>query len=451
MSRSAKLVCLALSLVLPLAACGDADTDDAQGALLSTFPDQGFVGRTTSVVLIGENAHFTNASTIDFGPGVTVSSTMAVGGNGLVVQITADLEAELGPRPVSVDGLTLANGFTLASPIEVEVLGAPAQGSFSRVKITNLDHRNPFDVTTDAETGEYLNLTVTSSNTGAHAEIGSATAFELELTLAVDVNAMAGPARIDVKSGPAATSVVSRASVEVTARAAMALDAGTITGSVASGYDSVLYEVSVENLTGLLATVPDTASGGAFLQILGPSGSFAEPVGAAFNSLFGAANFSNVIDAGQKVYIILWDGFDAAGYSYSFELQRLEAPSTIAHAEPNETSGAAQLVAVPGGVVSATFSSATDVDWYKIDVGAADVGKAITVVSGGKSQADPVIEIFAPDGTTSLGGPEDGAYFDRLTSDATTQAGTHFVKITSSGYGPTVPGDSAHSLVIALE
>ena len=149
--------------------------------------------------------------------------------------------------------------------------------------------------------------------------------------------------------------------------------------------------------------------------------------------------------------MILWDGTDAAGYSYSFNVGLIQAATTIDHQEPNDTSGTAQTVALPGGVLGATFAGADDADWYKVQIAAGDVGKKITVATGGDSQADPVIQIFASDGTTSVAGPKDSSFFDRLTSPAITQAGTYLVKITSSDYGPTVPNDSAHTVVIALE
>jgi hypothetical protein len=449
MFKHATSVFCAALLALPLAACGN--DDDGDGVIVSAFPDEGFAGRKTSLIIVGEFTSFSNASTVDFGPGITVGPVMAVGGTGLIVEVTAALDAPLGARPITVDGLTLADGFTLASPIDVEVLGTPAQGSFSIVKVTNLDVLNPFDLTTDDD-GAFVNLTATLSTPGGSVVVGNASPFELELTLQLDVNATPGSASIDVSSGPAAAAILSRTSVDVVARTPMPIGAGgTITGSVASGFDSVLYELTTAELTAVLMSVPDTVAGSAFLQILGPSGSFDEPIGASFNSFFGPLNFSNNIAAGQKVFVILWDGLDAAGYDYSFDVNLIAATATITHAEPNDAPAAAQTVVAPGGVLDASFTGDTDEDWYAIQVAAGDVGKAITVVTGGSGGADPVIEIFAPDGTTSLGGPEDAAFFDRLTSGPTTVAGKHLVRITSSDFAPTVPDDSAYTVVIALE
>lgn len=449
MPKHTHLVCLAFSLALPLAACGG-DDGGGDAALLSAFPDQGFIGRSTSVVLFGENANFSNASAIDFGAGITVRSAMAVGTNGLIVEIAANVDAEPGPRSITVDGLTLADGFSLTEPVEVEVLGTPAQGSYSLLNIKNLDTSTPFDITTNDD-GEFINLEVVPSIDSGSAFVLEAAPFELQVVLRLDVNAPPGPMGVDIKSGPAASAVTSRASVDVVARTPMTLTSGTVTGSVANGYESVLYQVSAEQLTAVFAGAPDTATGTAFLQILGPSGSFSEPVGAAYNTFFGPLDYSNTIPPGETLYVILWDGLDAAGYQYSFDVELITASSSIDHAEPNDTRETAQLVATPGGVLGGSFASESDEDWYKIEVAAGDVGKRIKVVTGGRSLADPVIQIFGPDGTTSLGGPEDDAYFDRLISAPTTQAGTHYVRITSSDYGPTVPNNSNYSVVIALE
>lgn len=446
MSRYIASCFLSFLIALPVAGCGGDDGGEA--ALVSAFPDTGFAGRTTTLILVGENTNFTASSQVDFGAGVTVGAVMPAGGTGLIVEVTAASDAELGPRTVTVDGLALADAFTIASPIEVEVLGTPAQGSFSLIRVTNLDLANPFDLTTDPESGEFLNLAATVSTNGS-AFVSTADAFSLELVLQLDVGAATGPASVELTSG----TLVSRTSVDVQATTPMPITAGgPVTGSVANGFDSVLYELNAEDLTAVLAGVPQTETGAAFIQVLGSSGSFDEPVGAAFNSFFGPVDFSNNVAAGEKIYLILWAGIDAAGFEYTFDVDLLAAPTTITHAEPNDTDQQAQAIGAGlAGVLDASFTSATDEDWYAIDVAEADVGKAITVVTGGASSADPVVEIFAPDATTSLGGPEDAAFFDRLTSAPTTTAGTHFVRITSSDFGPTIPDDSAHTIVIALE
>jgi hypothetical protein len=440
MKRPSRLI---LPLLLVVAACGD-DGDTGPAALVAAFPDDAFVGRSTTLILVGENTAFTDASTVDFGEGITVISKMQAGDTGLIVEIEAGVDAALGARPITVDGNTLADGLTLAAPIEVEVLGTPAQGSFSILRITNLDLLNPFDLTADPDTGEFTNLAATITTDGS-AVVNNASAFELEIVLQLDVNAAAGAATVEITSD----GLVSQTSVDITARTPMTLAAGTTNGSVANGFDSVLYEVPISALSALFVGVPDTKAGSAFIQILGSSGSFDEPIGAAFNSFFGPANFSNNLDA--TVYVILWDGLDAAGYDYSFDVGLITAAATINHAEPNDAPNAAQAVVAPGGVLEASFTGKADEDWYSVVVAAGDVGKVITASTGGVSQADPVIEIFAPNGTTSLAGPEDAAFFDRLSTEPITAAGTYFVKISSSDFGPTIPDDSAYTLVIALE
>jgi hypothetical protein len=426
-----------------LAACGD-DNDGGDAALVSAFPDSGFVGRTTTLILVGDNTNFSAASNIDFGPGVTVSNVMVAGANALIVDATVAVDAELGDRTVTVDNLALPGAFTLENPVQVEVLGTPAQGSFSVIRMTNLDRANPFDLTTDEE-GNFTNLEATVSGTGASVTIGTASAFEIELTLQVDVTAPPGAATVEVNSA----TLPSRAPVEITARTAMPITPGTpVTGSVANGFESVLYEVNIADLSAISVSVPDTESGGAFIQILGSTGSFDEPIGASFNSIFGPAEFSNNIPGGGKIYLILWEGFDAAGYDYTFNVGQIAAATTITHTEPNNTRQTAQVVTGGSGVLGGTFVDAADEDFYSINLVAADVGKTLTVSSGGFGGADPVIEIFR--GNTSIAGPEDAAFFDRLSVDIA-QAGQHFIRITSSDFGPTNPADSDYTLVIGLE
>src|SRR5690606_30784408 len=138
----------------------------------------------------------------------------------------------------------------------------------SLLNIKNLDTSTPFDITTNDD-GEFINLEVVPSIDSGSAFVLEAAPFELQVVLRLDVNAPPGPMGVDIKSGPAASAVTSRASVDVVARTPMTLTSGTVTGSVANGYESVLYQVSAEQLTAVFAGAPDTATGTAFLQILG--------------------------------------------------------------------------------------------------------------------------------------------------------------------------------------
>jgi hypothetical protein len=440
---------LALLVAAPLAACGS--SDDVEPALIAVFPDSGFAGRTTIVILVGEFTDFSEASALDFGEGIAVESVIALGGTGLMVEVSAAVEAPLGSRTVSVDGLDLPGGFSVVSPVEVEVLGTPAQGSFSIVQLTNLDLLNPFDLTR-AEDGTLANLSVEFAGTGI-AELQRVSPNVVEVFLALEVHAAPGPVTLDVLSGPGNSALVSRASFEVAARAPISISGGTVTGSVTSGFDSVLFEISASELTGFIVDAPDTVFGTAEIRLLGPSGSFDEiSPDSALNFLgFIPIPLSNVVPPGESVYLILWDGFDEEGFAYSFDVDLFEAPDTITHAEPNDSPQEAQEVPVPGGVLDATFLSATDEDWYAVSVGPDDVGKVITVVTGGYSLADPAIEIFAPDGTTPISDFEDGAFFDHAFSDPTAEQGLHFVRVTSSDFGPTIPAQSDHLVVITLE
>ncbi|MGE0870375.1 MAG: hypothetical protein AB7P03_17550 [Kofleriaceae bacterium] len=457
MKRRLVTAASAILIAVPLGACStETGSQGSDASLLAAVPDHGFTGGSTSIVLSGSGTSFTNASAIDFGEGITVTSVMATSGSNLLVEITTATDAPLGPRTITVDGHSLENGFTIASPIEIEVLGTtgkPAQGSVSTIMVKNLDMSSPFDVTTDEQTGTLKNLTVSYSGAGGSVIVNDATPFELEIALLLGPNATPGAATIDIERGPAATAQLFQASVEVVSRTPIALGAGgTITGALANGYDSVLYELSAAQLTAVHIPVPATA--GAAILVLGPSGSVEEPIGAAYvHPVFGPIDFSNNVTAGAKIYVIFHAGGDPAGFDYSFDVDLLAASTTIAHVEPNNTKGTAQVVTAPGAVVDASFTSDTDEDWYAVQVAAADVGKPITAVTGGYGGANTAIQIFAPDGTTSISGdgPTDVRLLDRVTSAATTTAGAHYVKVTQSHRAMTMPDDSEYTVVIALD
>jgi hypothetical protein len=448
-SRRLTAALLTLLIAAPVAACGG--SDDGEPALIAVFPDAGFAGRTTTLILVGEFTEFSEESEVDFGEGIAVESVIVLGGTGLMIEIRAAVDAALGARTVSVDGLDLPGGFSLASPVAVEILGTPAQGSLAILELTNLDLLNPFDLTRD-EDGALLNLSVEFDGAG-FAGLARVSSNVVEIQLGLDVHAAPGPLVVDLLSGPAGRALVSRASFDVAARTPTMITSSTVSGSLANGFDSALFEISASELTGFIVEPPDTIFGTARTFLLGPSGSFDDLAPDVAENFFGfiPIPLANVVPPGESVYLILWDGIDDEGFSYSFDVDLVEAPNTITHAEPNDTPGQAQEVAVPGGVLDATFSSAADEDWYAVNVGSEDIGKVITVVTGGYSLADPAIQIFAPDGETAMSDLIDGAFFDHAFSDPTTEQGLHFVRITSSDFGPTVPAQSDHFVVITLE
>ena len=85
---------------------------------------------------------------------------------------------------------------------------------------------------------------------------------------------------------------------------------------------------------------------------------------------------------------------------------------------------------VTGGVLS----DIEDQDWFAITATNDDIGKSIHVVTmAGDPRTDTILEFFAADGTTSLGGPApDRTYHEDWTSTAITEAGVYYIKISAS-------------------
>jgi hypothetical protein len=435
-------------------ACG------GDGEVLSAFPDEGFVGRTTTMVIVGEDTSFGASSSVDLGAAVTVDEVVPVGSSALMVTYTAAIDAAVGPRDVTVDGQTLAGGLTLASPIEVEVLGTTAQGSMLLVNVTNLDLLNPFDTTAD-EDGNPIGVGLELDAEGVGASLGSVSPDSVSMTLQVDVNAPPGDVIIDVVSG-GAERVTSRLGVSIAERQATPLALGeSLTGDFANPFDSALYVIDAEELAAFQISLP---SGGQIAPVLGATGSFSDVIGVA-DLIFGLfpVPVSNIVEPGDTLYVIVWNVGGGPAVEYPLVNNALVAAESIANTDDGETRNDtfedAQAVAVlPGGVTGGSFDSAEDEDWFAVTLPADDVPTLLTAVTGGRGGADPVLQIFALDaesetGLAPLTEAEDNAFFDRVTTDEPIEAaGTYYVKVSPSdfGGGPD-PADSDYTLVLALE
>lgn len=424
------------------AGCGGGD-DAGDATLLAAFPNGGFAGRTLEVVLVGEDTGWTDGASPDFGDGVTVDSVEIVGTGALLATITIAPDAAAGPRTVTVDGngasAELMDAFMIDTPVAFTAQGSVAQGSLSIITITNKDESAPFDAT---RTGDGLFEPIAYPNFAVDAPAGFDTIvtdvqpFSAEIILLVDVNAPAGPAAVTVDSGE-----MSLGSLEVTARTAQTLTAGTpATGTVSEAYDSVLYELTPAQFSLIdlaLSTTSETAAPA--IAVLPASGSFADLI-----QFSGAAQATG--DA--MLYLVVWENSGEAGYDYTLDALLTAATQVIEGDTVNDTSGDAQAVAaLPGVVTDAALTAVTDEDWFEITIAAGDVGKALHIVTmddiGG---TDTVVEVFGTDGTTTVGGPSDDLdVHEDWTTPALAAPGTYYVKISASVdyYDPMYQGYEA--------
>lgn len=127
-------------------------TDAPPQQLISATPSSGQVGQTLSVTILGSNTSFTSASTVSFGPGVTVNSVAFNGPTSLTVNVSIASNAAAGPRDLTVT----TGGVPLTGSGLFTVVALPAQ-------ITQIQPNS-------GEQGQSLLVTITGSNTNFSAQ-----------------------------------------------------------------------------------------------------------------------------------------------------------------------------------------------------------------------------------------------------------------------------------------
>ncbi len=437
----------AVLLALPMfAACGGDD-----GEVAGVFPESGFVGRTTRVAVVGDGTSWGSGTTVDFGPGVTVSAVEVASPSALFVDLTIDPTATPGAVDISVDGQTLPAGFMLASPVEVETLLPLAQGGLSLYSISNLDLLNPFDTTVDEETGEFVGVTVTADGTGIDAFVADVSEFEIIIQASADLDATGGA--LTITSG-GLVSLLNNA--DVIARTPTPLTVGTPITDTLDG--SALYEV---NLTSdqLLALEVEADSTDANLNfvLLPASGKWADTT-AGFTS-----SDNLLVSNGDKFYLSVLDLDLLSGYGYTVSATTavdLDGVAETPEAEPNETSAAATTGT--GAVVhfTAVLADDVDVDFFKVTVADGQTLRVRTT-AGPAGITDTEISIFNPNGTTPTkdANGENIVGFDVGVGDdvetETLTAGTYFIKIEVSFIGSVflgyVPANDPYDAIVTVQ
>lgn len=124
-------------------------TDPGPGAISSVHPTEAFLGRSTEIIIAGDETMFDANSTVSFGDGVTVSEVEVMGPGTLRVMASIDAFAAAGPRDLTVStaegDASMSGALNLRNPIEVELYdGTEQAGSITFYTIRNLDLDNPF-------------------------------------------------------------------------------------------------------------------------------------------------------------------------------------------------------------------------------------------------------------------------------------------------------------------
>jgi hypothetical protein len=426
--------------------------DDPEQSLNGVFPSSGFIGRKVRVEVSGDNASFKDGVSLDFGPGVTVSSVSVASPTAIFAELTIADSAALGARDVVANSgstkLTLKEAFVLQSPVEVEFQGTLAQGSVVSFTALNLDLTKLYDSTCGASIFGicllYTNMDVVTP-TGVTAVVNTVEPFRISGTLFVDIDAMAG----DIKfvSGPVdnadkqVTSAMGK-STDFMARMPTVLAANTAsTATVAGAFDSHLYSFdAAATSVGRYSASPSDTNASPRIYVLPSSGHFADLVAAAERPAV-------ITETAGKHFAIYADSSGLSGYSYAMRVNPVQLMG-LAEADAsgaNDTLGTAQNAMANSAILfsNASVSSDTDEDWIRFTVPANSAAKKVRVVTGGSDTlTDTYVEIWkdATPAPSMIAEGADSGYHEDVTSPAIGAAATIWVKI----YGSPGFFDIAH-------
>lgn len=388
-----------------------------------------YLDRQTTVTIGGNDTAWTDMTTVDFGAGITskiVSFSPAL----LVVDLTIDETAAVGPREVSIDNgaagkLTIKDAFDVQPPLSLgNIQGTLAQGSIFVARLTQHDLSTPFDPSSD---GDYVSLS-SSTTLGLNRE--EVQSYTVDFTGVVDVDTAPGDFDVRVTSGKGANPISSFApkAGAVAARTPTALVEGLQSpGSVASSFESYLYSFAPgkHKLVNIDVSASDSSASPQFV-LLPESGKFADIV-----SFAPTGRLLTLTD--QPIYIIYWDPTGASGYPYDIQITTENSDDL----EPNDTCATAQTLGTgPSQLRNLSLRNSTDQDWFVINTLAADAGKvAHAITKAGDLATDTYIEAFS--GTCAnlvpLGAPStDQGFHEDFSSAAIAGAGKVFLKVSNS-------------------
>jgi hypothetical protein len=423
----------------PQGAQGPAGPGFMAGASISAVsPTEVAVGRTQVVSISGFATEWTSAATASFGAGTHVTKTVVASPTGLLVTLAVDATATPGTRDVTVNQggatTTYKGAFKILPSVSGTFLGTAYPGS---VSLYRLDANDP-----SWDLGGFPNLTFSPTGLVNTLSTNNGTDF-YEAALSTDVltddgGTPAGP--VDVSLVLNSGSVNERkftapGAFSVTAASYTPISVGSpVNGMIANPYESATYTVDLAD-GGAQLDVSVTGDPGTTVSVLPPSGQWS-------SKIFTGTSGGLLPSVAGTYYFTVWNGAGATG---NYTLGIAAVPSET---EPNDTTGAANTLALPGAV-SAALGTLTDVDYFKVTVSAADVGKSVHVkTSAGDVYTDTVVDVFDSTGTNSLGGPSsDGSFHEDFTSSPTTAAGDYYVKVYYSTYVMAYDPTASHYLL----
>lgn len=411
---------------------------DAVPTIAAVSPAQVVAGQTIDVAMTGSATEWTNGAIVNFGSGVTVTRLISPSPLALIATIAVDVAAAPGTRDLTItqNGKTMTwKGAFQVNPLyKTEVLGRPGRGALALVRIISNDPDFTFDTSWNGSA--YVGVRAVSSPASTIV-VNDVKPRRLDLLVTGDIDSPLGKRDLRVINQygrSAERSFIFPQLYDFADLSEQSVTAGTpITNTITQPYQSAEFKYQPAGATGeVLASVTSTSGAGAMvghpmMAVIASTGKFTSAVplvnGHIFNSLVG------------PFYFVVFDPTGTAGFSYTFQLGALTRSSEV---EPNDSKESAVALTVPT-LQTTNFSSGSDVDYFKIVVTEAELGRHLRVRTRagttGQYSTDSKVEVFRPDGTL-FGASADLSYHEDLRTDALTSTGDWSIRVSYGTYYP---------------
>jgi hypothetical protein len=410
-------------------------------------PYLAYLARSGELTISGYATKWSEATAVDLGAGITVTSLQAPSPMALIVKYTIDPTALTGPRDVNVmdvsgGPLLYLAGIDVEPPMTATVEGNASQGSLAFLYVQLTDTSIQLDTTsaTDASgTVVYPNLAITLP-AGVHlSSWASVLDYSARALLTFDVDAPSTTSDLDLVSGPAGSTSDTHfpvpLGISVGPRTATALTDGKATaGSTFMPFDSGLYsftqgmaKISILDFAAT-STVNGSQPGFALL-----------PKSGHFKDLIGIGPAETVVSSfTDPFYAIYWDTTGTTG-AYSVTATAT-LPGLALPTVPGDgsKSTAVNALVLPFVLTGGSLATSTSMDWVRIKTGAADAGKTLLAQSVGDPLTDIALTIYDSTGTAILDQEDTGG---NVSAKATVAASTvYFVS-----YAAGAKFDTSHN------
>ena len=424
-------------------------------AIASVFPTVVVPGQTIEISITGAYTEWTSGAIVNFGEGLTVSKIVSPSKVALVATVTVSKTAAPGLRDITVtqngQATQWKGAFTINPLYRVEVLGKPGRGALALVRIISNDPDFVFDTAWNGTS--YLGVRA-SSSPSSMIVVQDVKPRRLDLLITGDIDSPLGMRDLRVTNlvgRPGEKTMVFPQLYDFAELAELTVMPGmTYTAALAQPYSSAEFKYTAGG-SGVETMASVTTTGG-------PAGA---PVGhpmlavmtsaGKFTSNVPLTNSYTFFPYSAPFYFVVFDPPGAGGFNYNFNVGTL---ARTAEVEPNDTKENAPAI-TPPSLQSATLSSATDVDLFKVVVTENEVGRHLRIRTRygttGSYSTDSKVELLAPNGDL-FAGPLDANYHEDLRTPALDVPGDWLVRISNGTfYPPWTTYKSAYELLVNWE